>query len=161
MAKSGFSAELIASVVDFWAKTLSSDEEEAATQQDDAAMLRLMTSNPAAASGIGKSRQRLKPPPEKIEVFKKKLAELLEEPIGGVDTQERAYGVISPRWIEVRTDYQAQGLLLIAAKHAGISDMAFPFKTIVTIKHGRVTTGFPPRVLFEGPAPVGPFGQVD
>lgn len=162
MAKSGFSEALIDACVDFWAKALVPPEEEFATPQDAAAMTRLMTHNPVGASVIDRARARMKPTPEKLELFKTKLRELLAEPYpDGTDPRERPYGCISPRWVELRTDYQAQGLLLLAAKHAGISDMAFPFKTIVTIKHGRVTTGFPPRVLFEGPAPVGPFGQVD
>ena len=98
--------------------------------------------------------------PERPEVFAEKLREFLIEPYpDGTDPRERPYGCITPRWIQLRTDYQAQGLLALAAKAAGISDMAFPFKTVLLIKHGCIIErdGFGKKI-FEGPAPEGPFG---
>ncbi len=162
MAKEGFSKELIAVVVDFWAKALVPPPDDFATPQDAAAMTRLATHNPVAMSVIDRSRMRMTPTPEKLELFKVKLAELLEEPYpDGTPERDRPYGVWSPRWMEVRTDYEAQGILLLAAVHADINKMAFPFKTRVEIRRGKVTVGFPPRVLFEGPPSVGSFGQID
>ena len=158
MPKSGFSEELMKVAVEYWVNQLRGDAPP--TDGDEYARDRLALSNPPALGLIERVQSRLKPNEEQLKVFAEKLREFLIEPYpDGTDPRERPYGCITPRWIQLRTDYQAQGLLALAAKAAGISDMAFPFKTVLLIKHGCIIErdGFGKKI-FEGPAPEGPFG---
>lgn len=131
--KTVFSEGLINAAVEFWARCLDPDPEVAATPQDDRAMLRLNESAPAAVGIIETVRKRRKPAPEKVVIFREELRKLLRDP-------EPGYCVFSTNHVELRTDYEAQGLLYIAAKAAGISTMGFPFKTWLELRNGRATS---------------------
>lgn len=138
--KTTFSDGLIDAAVEFWAKTLDPDPEVAATPQDDAAILRLNLDKPAFTGMFERVRQLCKPTPEQILIFRYELRRLLREP-------ERVYGVISTSHIELRTDYDPQGLLFLAAETAGIKGKAFPFKTWLTLSEGRATSGG--KIIYE------------
>lgn len=88
-----------------------------------------------------KLQNRLAPSEEKVIVFEAALAELLRTyEIPSLCSAERCWGVISTRWVELVVDYNARGLLLEAAKVAGISDMAFPWKTTMVVRYDQVET---------------------
>lgn len=97
-------------------------------------MLRLNLDHPTGAGIIETVRKRMRPSPEKVAIFREELRKLLRDP-------EPGYCVFSTNHVELRTDYEAQGLLYDAAKTAGINTMSFPFKTWLQLRDGRVTSG--------------------
>lgn len=85
-----------------------------------------------------KMRRMLHPPEEKILVFEHKLAELLctsECPKIWEERTAGTWGIVSTRHVLLNVDYHAAGLLLVACRFAKISDMAFPWKTNMTMRY--------------------------
>ncbi len=85
-----------------------------------------------------KLQARLIPSPEKIEAFRFALADLLrtsEVPRVLTGLGPAIWGVTGTRSITLAVEYNAMGLLQMAAKSAGVSDMAFPWKTKMYMRY--------------------------
>jgi hypothetical protein len=131
--------------VEFWVNALKEHHGLAAPAAVAEKQEKLEDRIPAVPGLLGSIRalQSKRITPEKIEAFGAELGRLLREakPSG-------EYGGINGlAGADLITDYNAFGLLLAAGKHAGISDMAFPWKTKIYLR-GDVVKDSAGNILF-------------